>query len=222
MPVAAKTVQNIHGVLSKILGDATQQGVISRSPVDLVNAPTLGKPKHTAWTREQLRTFLLHVAQDELHAGWMLFATTGARRGEVAGLTWDDVDLDGHELHIDWTLGHVGHDMRWKPRPKSEAGKRTIALDPATVEALRAHRRAQLEQRLAAGEAWQDTFTDSAELSRSDLLWTYADGSAIHPKTWYERFLKLSSEAGLPRIRLHDYAEGGVMPILGRSCWSAG
>ena len=212
--LAPKTMQNIHGVLSKILGDATQQGVISRSPVDLVNAPTADKPTHTIWTPEQLRTFLLHVADDDLHAGWMLFATTGARRGEVAGLTWDDLDLDGHELHIDWTLGHVGHDLRWKPRPKSQAGRRTIALDPATVDALQTHRRAQLEQRLAAGEAWGETFTDSAGLARTGLLWTYGDGSPVHPKTWYERFLRLSADAGLPRIRLHDLRHSYATAVL--------
>lgn len=56
---------------------------------------------------------------------------------------------------------------------------------------------------LLAGPAWQDTFTDWQDLARSGLVWTYGDGSPIHPKTLYERFLRLSAEAGLPRIRLH-------------------
>lgn len=45
------------------------------------------------WTAEQLRKFLHHVAYDRLHAAWMLFATTGMRRGEVAGFPWRQVDL---------------------------------------------------------------------------------------------------------------------------------
>ena len=42
---------------------------------------------------EQLHGFLEHVRGDPLYAAWLLFATTGMRRGEVAGLRWPDVDL---------------------------------------------------------------------------------------------------------------------------------
>ncbi|HTE69197.1 MAG TPA: tyrosine-type recombinase/integrase [Actinomycetes bacterium] len=46
------------------------------------------------WSPEQLRAFLDHVRTDRLYAAWLLLATTGMRRGEVAGLRWADVDLD--------------------------------------------------------------------------------------------------------------------------------
>jgi hypothetical protein len=39
------------------------------------------------------RTLLTHVRDDRLYAAWMLFATTGIRRGEIAGLRWVDVAL---------------------------------------------------------------------------------------------------------------------------------
>jgi integrase len=163
-----------------------------------------------------MQAFLASVLDDDLYAGWVLFATTGARRGEVVGLTWSDLDLDREELRIDWTLGHIGHDMRWK-RPKTQSSVRTISLDPFTLTTLRAHRTRQLEQRLTAGAAWADTFVDSTGASRSGLLWTYGDGSPIHPNTWYERFLKLSAAAGLPRIRLHDLRHTYATTVIERA-----
>lgn len=45
------------------------------------------------WSPEQLHGFLEHVRGDPLYAAWLLFATTGMRRGEIAGLRWPDVDL---------------------------------------------------------------------------------------------------------------------------------
>ena len=47
-------------------------------------------------------------------------------------------------------------------------------------------------------------YADWQGLDREGLVWTYGDGSPIHPKTISNRFLKLSAGAGLPRIRLHD------------------
>lgn len=217
--LAAKTVANVAGVVHKALADAVKRGRIRRSPADAVSPPSAGKASTRWWSVQELRRFLVHVRDDDLYAAWLLLATTGARRGEVAGLVWDDLDLDAGRVRIDWTLGHVGHRITWKPRPKSRAGNRTMALDPATVAALREHRRRQAEQRLAAGPVWQESYTDWQELTRSGLLWTYGDGSPIHPKTLTERFLRLSDAAGLPRIRLHDvrhsYASAALASATG-------
>jgi integrase len=214
-PLSAKTAANVAGALHKALVDAVKRGRIKRSPADAVSPPTPSDAHTSWWPIEELRTFLRFVEEDEPYAAWLLFATTGARAGEVAGLTWPDLDLDAGWMRVDWTLGHVGHTLTWKPRPKSRAGERTMALDPATLAALRQRKRVQAEARLLAGPAWQDAFTDWQGLARSALVWTYGDGSPVHPKTLYERFVRLSAEAGLPRIRLHDYADVGTTTMFG-------
>jgi integrase len=203
-PLKSKTVANIHATLHKALADAVKRGRRKRNPADAVSPPTATSAPSRWWSVEELRTFLRHVEDDELYAAWLLFATTGARSGEVAGLAWEDLDLDGGWLRIDWTLGVVDGKLTWKPRPKSKAGERTMALDPATVAALREHRKRQLEYRVLAGPAWQDSFTDWQGLTRTGLLWTYGDGALIRPVTFYRRFVGWAAEAGLPRIRLHD------------------
>lgn len=218
-PLSAKTVANVAGIVHKALADAVKVGRLKRNPADAVSPPTATKAFTRWWSVEELRRFLAYVEGDGLYAAWLLFATTGARLGEVAGLTWGDVDLDAGWMRVDWTLGHVGHRLTWKPRPKSKAGARTMALDPATVAALRDHRKRQLETRLVAGPVWTDEFADWQGLARSGLVWAYGDGSPIHPKTFYERFLKHGAAAGLPRIRLHDvrhsYASAALASATG-------
>ncbi len=186
------------------LADAVKRDRLRRSPADAVSPPTAGKAVRRWWSIEELRHFLRHVEGDELHAAWLLFATTGDREGEIAGLTWADLDLDAGWMRVDWTFGVVAGQLTWKPRPKSEAGERVMALDPATVDALRDHRRRQAEARLRAGPVWREGYTDHQGLTRTGLVWTYEDGSLINPVTLYRRFVKLTAEAGLPRIRLHD------------------
>jgi hypothetical protein len=79
-----------------------------------------------------------------------------------------------------------------------------MALDPATVAALKEHRLRQVEARVLMGPDWQESFTDWQGLTRTGLVWAHAGGRPVHPKTFYKRFRKLSTEAGLPAIRLHD------------------
>ena len=218
-PLSPKTITNLHATLHKALGDAVKRGRLKRNPTDGVSPPTAPKPRTRWWSVEELRTFLRHAEDDELYAAWLLFCTTGAREAEVGGLTWPDLDLDAGWMRIEWTLGMAARKLTWKPRPKSKAGKRVMALDPATIAALREHRQRQHEAQKAAGPAWQGSFTDWQGLSRSELVWTYEDGSLITPRTLYDRFVKLSTEAGLPRIRLHDvrhsYASAALASATG-------
>ena len=78
--------------------------------------------------------------------------------------------------------------------PKTAKGRRSLALDPATVAALREHRTRQLEQQLAVGPRWQD----------SGLVFTWPDGRPIHPHRFSKWFEQHTRTAGLPKIRLHD------------------
>lgn len=219
--LSAKTLANLHGVLHKALGDAVRRGKLARNVADQVQGPGAERVEMRWWSVEQLRGFVQHVEGDRLYAAWLLFVTTGMRRGEVAGLAWDDLDLDEGRLTVQWQLGLIDGVPIFKPRPKSRAGRRTLALDPATVEALRTHQRQQTAERSEVGALWQPVQQDQFGTARRDLVFTWEDGSLINPErftTWFKRHCRA---AGLPEIRLHDYAEVLVMPIRTRGRGSA-
>ena len=155
------------------------------------------------WTPAQLGAFLDAVAGDRLYALWHLVAHRGPRRGEVCGLEWQDVDLTAGTATISRQLVQLGWDVV-ESAPKSDAGRRTIALDAGTAAALRAHRRTQAADRLAWGEAWQD----------SGKVFVREDGSALHPATVTARFQDLAATAGLPPVRLHDLRHGAASLML--------
>jgi Phage integrase family len=78
--------------------------------------------------------------------------------------------------------------------PKTARSRRSIALDPVTVAALREHKSRQAADRVAVGPAYQD----------SGLVFTLPDGSPIHPQRFSDWFRQHVRAAGLPAIRLHD------------------
>ncbi len=191
--LAPKTVRNIHGELHTALRDAVRWGQVARNVAASADLPKGMAPEMHVWTPEQLRTFLDHARADRLYAAWLLYATTGMRRGEVAGLRWSDMDLDAARVSPRRPRVVVNYEVHVS-EPKTAKGRRSLALDPATVAALRLHHARQAEERLAIGPRWQD----------SGLVFTWPDGRPLHPERFSKWFEQLALAAGLPRIRLHD------------------
>ena len=86
---------------------------------------------------------------------------------------------------------------------KSRAGKRVVTLPQPLVEALRAHRTAQLEERLAAGSTWWAE--PQAPKGKSwDLVFRTADGKPVGHKIDHAGWKELLADAGVRDARLHD------------------
>lgn len=190
------SVHLVHVTIHRMLKDAGRWGLVARNVADLADAPRprkSGESTMTTWTPDQLRAFLGAVDGDRLQAMWLLFITTGLRRGELCGLRWSDIDLDAGRLRVTTSRTVVNHEVV-EGAPKTSGSRREIGLDPATVSALRSHWARQGEERLAWGSSYAST----------DLLFTWADGRGIHPNIVSKTFQRIARRAGLPVIRLHD------------------
>jgi integrase len=164
--LAPKTVRYIHSILHRALRDAVRWGYVVRNVADAADPPKAKTPEMRVWTPAQLRAFLDHVQDDRLYAAWLLAATTGMRRGEILGLRWRDLDLDAGRVAVRRPRILVDYQVQVS-EPKTAKGRRSLALDPMTVVALRAHRARQAEEKLAIGGRYRD----------SELVFTCPDGT---------------------------------------------
>jgi integrase len=192
-PLGARTVQSVHMTVRKALGDAARWGLVARNVATLASSPRPRRAEMRTWTAGELRAFLEHIAGDRLAALWTLAASTGMRRGELAGLRWADVDLQRGRVAIRQTLVLAGRQVVTS-EPKTSRGRRSVALDPRTVAQLRAWRATQAAERLAWGAGWAD----------SGLVFTRSDGAPLHPEWLSDAFEWRVGRARLPRIRFHD------------------
>ncbi|CAN5732609.1 site-specific integrase [soil metagenome] len=194
--LAPGTVRKTHTVLRRALRDAVRWGrtrLNAAVNADPPKQPGAGSWTVTTWTAAELSAFLEQRSEDRLYALWHVLASTGMRRGEVAGLRWTDVDLDVARLSIRQARLSIRYEIEVE-EPKSARSRRSIALDVETVQVLRAWRAAQLRERLEWGPAWTD----------SGLVFTREDGVGLHPDRISKLFDSLVARSGLPRIRLHD------------------
>jgi integrase len=102
--LSVSTRRLVHAVVHRALRDAVRWGLLVRNPAAMADPPSRARSRAQAWTASELRRFLEHVADDPLFALWRLAATGGMRRGELAGLTWRALDLDGGRLTVEQQL----------------------------------------------------------------------------------------------------------------------
>ena len=190
--LSPKSVRNIHVVLHKALGDAVRWDKLARNPADLADPPKATRREIKVWAPDQLAAFLDHVREHRLYAAFRLMAMTGMRRGELLGLRWSDVDLAADRLSIQQTRLSVDY-QQVISEPKTAKGRRSVALDRETASALKRHRKWQLEERMAAGDLWEETepvFTDEL-------------GHPIHPDRFTKLFVALVEATGIERLTPH-------------------
>lgn len=196
--LAPKTVKNVHRMLHRAFVDAVAWNYMVSNPAEYASLPreqrrgARNRPK--PWTVDELTTWLRLALSDRFAALWLLAATTGMRRSELAGVDRDLLDLDDATLTIEDTRVVVaGHTI--DSDGKSNAGVRTISLDTFTVELLRRY--------LATLDAEREAFGSGYDTDHNKLM-RYADGRRLHADTVTRRFNRLVDLAGLRRIRLHD------------------
>lgn len=194
--LSPRTVRYLHAIIHAALEDALRWQLVSRNVADAATPPSHRTAKAAppkTWSAADLRTFLDSTSDDRLYALWLLYATTGVRRGEALGLRWSALDLNAAQLSIRQARVTAGYDVH-ESAPKSEHGRRSVALDPATVKALHAHRKRQLMERLAWGPAYQDS---------ENFVFCRQDGSPLHPDDVSKRFATAVTATDVPRITLH-------------------
>lgn len=148
------TIDSVHTVLHQILEIAVEDEYLRGNPADnalreLKKAYSYENGKRTSLSVPQMNLFLDFLKKNAQYRHWYpLFVTlmyTGMRIGELAGLRWEDVDMDNGYIHVTHTLvyfsdrkgeGIPNHQKFAINTPKTPAGYRTIPMLPVVREAL--------------------------------------------------------------------------------------
>jgi len=197
-----KTVVNTYRMLHRAWEDFAVWGWAKRNIVADAHPPRVPRKGRKVWTVAQLQTFLQRARSDRFFALWVLEATSGMRRCELAGVRRDLLDLAAGTLEIDVTRVVVDGQVI-ESHGKTENAQHVLALDPFTLACLKAHVEMLDRERKDLGPDYHDY----------GVLFCWEDGRPPHPDTITRRFKKLADAAGLPEIDLHDvrhsYATAG-------------
>jgi integrase len=170
-PLAPNTVRLARAPLAGAFKLAVTSGLMVVNPLTSTPRPTPKRsiPRH--WSPEEARAFLGFMETDRTYPVWAFLLSAGLRIGELVSLRWPNVDLDGRLVRVVEFSSSLGYEVV-PSAGKSRDAVRTIDLDDQLVAILRAERKRQAEERLAA-----EDYADS------DQVFTRLEGGPYHPQS---------------------------------------
>jgi integrase len=185
-----KTVNNVVGLAKKILATAVDWDVLPASPWTSVKPLRVTRPVVAYWTPAERDAFLARAWETapEMAGLIAVAAFTGLRRGELAGLTWQQVDFDGRLLVVD--ASYCFKTQRRLLRTKNGE----VAVVPLNASALAALYRIRAAGRRGPG-VFDVTMCDHA----------------------VQRLDRLCKRLGAKRLRFHDlrHTFGSTLAMAG-------
>ena len=180
--LSAKTVRNIHQIISSAMQLAREQKLITANPAEDCALPRLEHREMQTLPVEQLQSFLREAKDSGVFELYYLELTTGLRRGELLGLKWEDIDLERGDLRVRRQIARINGEVVEAPL-KTKNAYRTLPLAEDTIGVLEAQRK-----------------------KTGDSPWVFPSptGGPISPDSVLRMLHRVLKRAGLPRVRFHD------------------
>lgn len=200
--MSEKTVKNIRGILSSAYNYAIQNDEADDNPVTRSRLPSydVREFEPVIYSPEQMQKLLHYAEQTENPIAVFLFLVmyTGARKGEILGLTWDNVNFEQSTIHICKNrTGSRKETLSKLTTPKTRNGIRTIPLPPHVMDILQKERERQIKNR--------KQLKSDYKRCKYDYVIRKEDGSEYNPNSVNRIIYRMMEEAGLPKCRVHDF-----------------
>jgi integrase len=174
-----KTLLQVHRILHRAFKKAVGDKKMEKNPCDGVDAPSPDEYIPTVYDEELFAELLDKLVGHRMEALILIAGMCGLRRGELLGLTWEDIDFENEIINVQRNRVPTKEEGVIEKDPKTKKSKRSFAIPSVIMPTLRRCR--------GIGK-----------------LYVRLDGEQYHPGSVSQAFSKFLAANNLPHIRLHD------------------
>ncbi|MEM5008357.1 site-specific integrase [Priestia megaterium] len=198
------SVNDIKIQANQVFKYALKMDIIQKNPLEHVSIPKQQKDlinednyenERNYWKKNEVKQFLV-VTKEELslrdHVLFHLLIYTGARKGELLALKWDDINFETGFIRLTKTLFHDNGEFIFQTS-KTKESRRLISLDTKTLSLLKKWRIEQIQANLA----------NSNNRFKDEIVFTRDNGSPMRLAYLNDKLSSLIKKHKLHRITIH-------------------
>jgi integrase len=188
--LGASTVAKAYRLLHAILQTAVQDELIPKNPCVLRGASVERPPERPVATVAQVYE-LADSIEPQYRAMVLLATFAGLRLGEVRALKKSRLDLLHKKVQVIEQYQQLSNGTLVLGPPKTDAGRRTVAIPDAIVPELESH------------------LAEYAARGKDGLVFVGTQGQPVRLATFYKAWGKATREVGLEGFHFHDLRHTG-------------
>lgn len=194
--MSPKTIRCYLTFISSIMNYAIKLDMITSNPCQRVTLPPLVQKEREIFTVDEAAQFLELLESEEWR--YRMFFTlaiySGMRKGELLGLEWKDIDLDGCTIHICRNSQYTNRKGTYTDTPKTSRSNRVLKMPQSVIDMLRQYRVWQMQERLKLGDQWQEC----------DRVFTQWNGKPMSPHSPLKWLVRFCEKNGLKQVNIHS------------------
>jgi len=202
--MSPRTIKTYVRFVSGILNYAIKKRLITYNPCTTVDFPKEKRKEqltHEIYSIEEVKQLLELLKQESdekfpFYVYFVLAVYMGARKGELLGLEWKDIDFDNDMISINRAYYYSYLEREYyTDTPKTATSRRSLKLPAHVMETLQSLQEWQEKYRELCGGSWVD----------NDRLFTTYNGETMAttaPRDYFQRFCKRN---GIRYIKPHAF-----------------
>ena len=191
--LSQNTIRKHYDILKDTLNAAVDEERILKNPLDKIEPIRVKRQEKNFYSLEQLKALFSIVENDRMEIVVKLAGILGLRREEIAGLKWDNIDLDNNTITIAEARTQAGKKTVEKGT-KNRSSHRTLHLPNDINTLLKTIKDKQQEQKNLLGEGYIN----------NNYVMAWENGEPYRPNYLSDLFKKIIDDNSLPPLRLHD------------------
>ena len=210
--LAPATIRRYLTIMQSIMTMAWKQDYITTNPADSrrLEFAKIVTPEVEAFDNDEVAEILEKAKLEPIHIHAVIATAiyTGARRGEIAGLKWEDIDFVNRTLHIRRSVVKVAGEKPEVKLPKTISSIRQISIPQALCDIFLELKKEQDRKKALLGNKWHD----------DGFLFTEWDGHVMHPHTPTKQFDKFLKKYGFRHLKFHGLRHTSATYLLSNGC----
>lgn len=197
--LSTNSMCSINTILNKAFTEAEMLELISKNPLKCIKKSKGAIPRgqvKRVLSLDEVKEILDIIKDETIYPIVMMTVTYGLRRGEVLGLTWDDIDFENRTISINKIIVNVNGGTTLKEYCKTDSSVRICTMTDAIYDLLKNELRTQEMNRMI----YKDEYIENDY----DLVFTCQNGKMRSPRGLSSSYAYILRKHNIPATRFHD------------------